>query len=71
LIAGGLYSSEVYDVSCSINCQLTLQTVDFTLLSGMTALPFLVDITGSGNISFYTFSQNARTIVQYNNAQSL
>lgn len=67
LMGNANYSSEIYDVSCSTNCQIILQTIDFTLLSNMSAVPFLIDSSGSGNISFYTFSNSNRTIVYYSN----
>lgn len=71
-MANATYSAEVYDVNCKDGCTMTKQNVDFTMLEGMTAVPFLVDITGSGEISFFTFSGSTRTVVQYSsNRQSL
>jgi hypothetical protein len=75
LMEVGVYSSQIYDISCPGNCLISLQALDFSLLSNMSALPFLVDASGSGNISFYTFSSSKRSIVQYytnsNNTLSL
>lgn len=67
LTASSLYSSEIYDVDCKGNCKISLQSIDFNKLDNMDALPFLIDITGSGKISFYTFVNNKRNIVQYSN----
>lgn len=65
LMANATYSAEVYDVNCKDACKMTRQSVDFAMLQGMTAVPFLVDITGSGDISFFTFAGTARSVVQY------
>jgi hypothetical protein len=46
-------------------CKITLQSINYDLLSNMTALPFLVDFDGSGRISFFTFTEKGRTVVQY------
>lgn len=71
-MANATYSAEVYDVNCKDECAMTRQNVDFTLLEGMTAVPFLVDITGSGDISFFIFTGSTRTVVQYtSNRQAL
>lgn len=72
LMANATYSSEVYDVNCKDTCTMTRQNVDFSALEGMTAMPFLVDVTGSGDISFFTFAGATRNVVQYSsNRQSL
>ena len=65
LMANATYSAEVYDVNCKDACKMTRQSVDFAMLQGMTAVPFLVDITGSGDISFFTFAGTTRSVVQY------
>lgn len=62
----GLYASQVYDVSCSSKCQIILQPLDYSLLSNMIAVPFLVDVDGSGTISIFTFTAGGRSVLTYN-----
>ena len=60
------YSSQIYDVSCSHGgCNATLQQLDYSLLTNMTAVPFLLDPDGSGHINIFTFTPNGRIILKY------
>lgn len=65
LMKDGSYSSQIYDVNCRNRCTISLQPIDHAPLSAMNALPFLADIEGTGHISFFTFSSNARSVVEY------
>jgi hypothetical protein len=65
-LEGKQYSSQIYDVTCSLGgCAATLQQLDYSLLTNMTAVPFLLDVDGSGHISVLTFTPNGRVILQY------
>lgn len=38
---------------------------DYTKLSEMTAVPFLIDTTGYGDLGFFAFFGSKRSIIQY------
>jgi hypothetical protein len=69
----GTYFSEIYDVICGgFKCQYRIQNIDFRLMTGMTAVPFILDMKGDGNVGIFIFNGAQRAIVSYtSNKQAL
>ena len=58
-----LYHSQIYQTICSSTCSIGLWSVDYTVLSGMEAVPFIFDRFSNGSVSIFTFKNGGRIIV--------
>ena len=59
----GTFHTQVYKTQCGASCSISLWTVNSTEMSGMEALPFLLDRFGNGSVSIFTFKGGVRTII--------
>jgi hypothetical protein len=64
-LANNTYSTVIYDLVCGTTCQSQLQKVDFTPLTGMSAVPFIIDVVGDGSVALFTFKGTDRTLFSY------